>query len=299
MRFLRRRKHPPALANAQTNGHAPGQQRYDPEGRGAQMGLFEHLGELRRRVTWVLLALVVGTVIGFVFAGPALDFMRGPYCQITTRSEPVLDDAGDPLLDDAGDPITASNDDCQLVVLGPTEGIVQYFKVSLMLGAALAIPVITYQIMMFVLPALKRNERRRVLLALPAITVLFGVGAAFAWVVLMPPALGFLEGFQPTLFQPEWTAGLYISFVISLVFWMGVAFETPLVFFVLSLMGVVEAGTLARNWRVAVVGSAIAAAFITPTIDPVNMALVMGPLLVLYVFSIFLVMIGRRMGGYR
>lgn len=263
------------------------------------MGLFEHLGELRRRATWALLALVIGTVIGFVFAGPALDFMRGPYCQISATNEPVLDEEGNPLTDPDGNPLIDRNEDCELVVLGPTEGIVQYFKVSLMLGATMAIPVITYQLMMFVLPALTRKERRRVLLAIPAITLLFVVGAVFAWYVLMPPALGFLEGFQPTLFQPEWTASLYISFVISLVFWMGVAFETPLVFFVLSLLGMVEAGTLARNWRVAVVGSAIAAAFITPTIDPVNMALVMGPLMVLYLFSILLVFIGRRMGGHR
>jgi sec-independent protein translocase protein TatC len=78
---------------------------------------------------------------------------------------------------------------------------------------------------------------------------------------------------------------------------MGVAFETPLVFFVLALLGVVEAGALVRNWRIAIIGAAVAAAFITPTIDPVNMGLVMAPLLGLYVFSILLVVIGRRIAG--
>jgi sec-independent protein translocase protein TatC len=111
----------------------------------------------------------------------------------------------------------------------------------------------------------------------------------------MPPALGFLEGFQRDLFQPEWTADLYLSFVTSLIFWMGVAFETPLVFFVLGLLGLVAPGALVRNWRIAVVGAAIAAALITPTIDPVNMSLVMGPLLTLYTLSIFLVFIARRL----
>ncbi len=75
---------------------------------------------------------------------------------------------------------------------------------------------------------------------------------------------------------------------------MGVAFETPLVFFVLALLGLVSAGNLIRNWRIAIVGASVAAAMITPTIDPVNMFLVMGPLLGLYMLSIFLVMIGRR-----
>jgi sec-independent protein translocase protein TatC len=75
---------------------------------------------------------------------------------------------------------------------------------------------------------------------------------------------------------------------------MGVAFETPLIFFILAILGLVTATVLLRNWRVAVVGASVAAALITPTIDPVNMFLVMGPLLTLYLLSIFLVALGRR-----
>jgi sec-independent protein translocase protein TatC len=75
---------------------------------------------------------------------------------------------------------------------------------------------------------------------------------------------------------------------------MGVAFQTPLVFFVLSLMGFVQPGTLIRSWRLAIVGAAIAAAIITPTVDPVNLFLVMAPLLTLYSFSIVLTFIGSR-----
>ena len=78
---------------------------------------------------------------------------------------------------------------------------------------------------------------------------------------------------------------------------MGVAFQTPLVFFIISLMGLVSARTLIRQWRVAVVGASIAAALITPTIDPVNMFLVMAPLLTLYALSIVLVFFGRKMSG--
>jgi sec-independent protein translocase protein TatC len=164
-----------------------------------------------------------------------------------------------------------------------------------MVGAILAIPIITYEILMFILPGLTRKEKHMVLAALPAVTGLFLTGIAFAWFVLIPPALGFLEGFQPTLFKPEWTADLYLGFVTSLVFWMGVAFQTPLIFFVVSLLGMVTAGALTKNWRIAIVGSAVAAALITPTVDPVNMLLVMGPLLTLYLLSILLVMIGKRL----
>jgi sec-independent protein translocase protein TatC len=242
----------------------------------SRMSLWEHLDELRQRSLKTFLGLVVTTIISVFLADAAFDVLRTPYCNLVDEAER-----------------------CQLVVLGPTGSVVAYFRVALMLGAALAIPLITYQLMMFILPGLTRKERRWVLLSLPAITILFIVGVVFAWYILMPPALGFLEGFQPALFEPEWTAALYIRFVTSLLFWMGVAFETPLVFFVLSLLGVVRSGTLIRNWRIAVVLAAVAAAFITPTVDPVNMFLVMGPLLVLYVISILLVMLGYRLSRRR
>jgi len=247
----------------------------DPDDHELRMSLWQHLGELRERVVKAFLALAIGGIIGLALAGPAFEIIRQPYCELVDI-----------------------DDECQLVVLGPTGGVVAYFRVALMIGGALSVPLITYQILMFILPGLTRGERRVVLRSLPAVAILFVIGAAFAWFVLMPPALGFLEGFQPTLFEPEWTASLYINFVTALVFWMGVAFETPLIFFMLAVLGIVRAQTLVHNWRIAVVGSAVAAAFITPTIDPVNMFLVMAPLLVLYVISIFLVMIGRRIGGH-
>lgn len=233
-----------------------------PDG-GKAMGLFEHLDELRRRLFVAAIALVLGTVVGVLVATPVLEYLQQPYGKAFT-------------------------------VLGPTGGVVAYFRVALMVGAMIAIPVITYEVLMFVLPGLTRKEKRMILLSLPAVTGLFIVGIAFAWFVLIPPSLGFLAGFQPTLFKPEWTADLYLSFVTSLVFWMGVAFQTPLIFFVVALLGMVSAQMLLKNWRVAIVGAAVAAALITPTVDPVNMMLVMGPLLTLYALSIFLVIIGKR-----
>lgn len=238
-----------------------------------RMGFFEHLGELRDRVTKAAIALVIGTVIGFGLAGPALEIIQGPYCQIR------------------------SVDDCELLIIDPTGTIMVYFRVALMIGGILSIPMVTYQLLMFILPGLTKREKRYVLLSIPATTVLFLIGTLFSWLVLMPPALGFLEGFQPTVFKPEWTADLYLSFVTSLVFWMGVAFQTPLVFFLVSLLGFVDARTLIQQWRIAIVGASVAAALITPTIDPVNMFLVMAPLLTLYALSIVLVFIGRKISG--
>lgn len=243
------------------------------DGHLLRMSFFEHLNELRKRVTWSFAVLVLTTAFGVFWAGTAFEYMLTPYCTL----QGVLD--------------------CRLQTLGPTDGIVAYFRVSLLIGSVFAVPFITYQILAFALPGLTRMEKRFVILSLPFVALLFIVGVLFSWFILIPPALGFLQGFQPTLFKPEWTADLYLSFVTALLFWMGVAFETPLVFFVLSLLGFVNARTLARNWRIAVVGASIAAAFITPTVDPVNMFLVMAPLLMLYVISILLVAIGNRIGN--
>lgn len=261
------------------------------DGSGARMGFFEHLDELRYRMVRAAAALVVGTVIGIAVAAPALEFLIQPYCEAVATNIIIEAESDDP---DATPMIISDRRDCRLVSLGPTGSVVAYFRVSLMIGAIIAIPMITYQFLMFILPGLTNREKRVVLMSLPAITLLFLIGVVFTWFVLMRPALGFLEGFQPTLFRPEWTSDLYLSFVTSLIFWMGVAFETPLVFFVLGLIGIVSPRPLIQNWRIAIVAASVAAALITPTVDPVNMMLVMGPLLVLYMLSIVLVYVARR-----
>lgn len=228
------------------------------------MSLLEHLEELRNRLFKAALAVVIGTAIGAIFAGDVFKFLLIPYGR-------------------------------QVQVLDPTGSVTNYFRVALMLGGIVAIPTVTYQLMMFILPGLTRKERRTVLTALPAITLLFIVGVVFAWFMLIPPALDFLANFQSDVFMVEWTADGYLGFVTSLLFWMGVAFETPLIFFVTSLLGFISARNLIQNWRIAIVGSAIAAAVITPTIDPVNMFLVIAPLLALYLLSIILVSFGSRL----
>lgn len=239
------------------------QQPLIPDGNGAQMGIFEHLDELRRRLFVSAIALVIGTLGGVAVATPVLKFISEPYGRA-------------------------------FIVLDPTGGVVQYFRVAIMVGASLAIPVITYELLMFILPGLTGKEKKWLLISIFPISFLFLVGICFAWFILIPPALGFLVNFQPSIFHAEWTADHYLAFVTSLLFWMGVAFETPLVFFVLSLFAVVQSRQLLHHWRIAIVGAAIAAAVITPTVDPVNMMLVMGPLMALYVLSIVLVHIGGR-----
>jgi len=251
-------------------GSAPPPEIDDPDmpdsndgGDGARMSIWDHLDELRSRLFKAVIALVVGTVIGVAFATPILEFLKQPYGRA-------------------------------FLVTDPTGGVVQYFRVALLAGGILSIPVITYQVLMFVLPGLTKREARMLLYSIPPVTLLFLVGVVFAWAILIPPALNFLVNFQTDLFRADWTADRYLGFVTALLFWMGVAFETPLIFFVLSILGFVTPRPLIKNWRIAVVGAAIAAAVITPTVDPVNMMLVMGPLMGLYLLSIGLVSVGVR-----
>src|SRR4029453_18006917 len=147
-------------------------------------------------------------------------------------------------------------------------------------------PVIVYQILSFVMPGLLPNEKFWLLVGVPAATFLFVLGATFAWFIAMPPALGFLTNIYPNIFNTQLTADTYIPFVMSVVFWIGVAFEMPLLVFVLGKANVVNARVLLKQWRYAVVIIAIVAAFITPTPDPINMSIVMAPLLILYLLSI-------------
>ena len=223
----------------------------------------EHLEELALRLRNAALVLLVFSGIGLFFAEPILKFLIEPY---------------------GG----------KLQVLGPTEGISILIRVGLTIGVALSSPFIIYQSIAFVSPGLEPKERRPLFFVLPAALLLFLAGAAFAWFILIPSAINFLATFGVDLFNIEWTAERYIPFVLSLVLWIGISFEMPLLFMFLGRLGIVSPRLLLRGWRIAVVAIAVIAAAITPTVDPFNMMLVMGPLITLYFLSIIMTAIVYR-----
>jgi sec-independent protein translocase protein TatC len=175
-----------------------------------------------------------------------------------------------------------------------TESISVVVRIALLGGFALAIPYIIFELYLFVAPGLKVRARVTGLIAIPVAFLLFVGGMAFAYFVMMPTALPFLLEFMgiPSKIRPA----SYINFVTSLLFWIGISFQFPLIVFAAAGMGLVRAEDLLKQWRIAVVVIAIAAAMITPTIDPINMGLVMGPMIVLYFLGIGLAFIaqGRR-----
>ena len=230
---------------------------------GPEMGILEHLNELRVRLTWTAVALLVTTVVSFIFAEDLLQFLLEPY---------------------GG----------ELQTLRPTEGIETYFKISLLSGAILAMPVILIQVWRFIAPGLHSQEKRYVYVFVPSAMVLFLLGIAFSWLVLLPAAISFLSNFLPDVFVTDWTSEEYIGFITTFLFWIGVSFEMPIVVYFIARVGVVEPKTLREQWRIALVGIAVVAAAVTPSIDPVTMLLTMVPLIILYGISIILAYIGRR-----
>jgi len=223
----------------------------------------EHLEELALRLRNAALVLLVFSAVGLAFAKPILQFLIAPYGE-------------------------------KINTLGPTEGISILIKVGLAVGASVASPFVIYQIIAFISPGLEPRERRPIYFVIPAAIILFVVGAAFAWFIMIPSAIGFLKNFETDIFEVSWTADKFVPFVLALVFWIGIAFEMPLLFMFLGRLGIVSPRLLLRGWRIAVVAIAVIAAAITPTVDPFNMMLVMGPLIALYFLSIVLTAIVYR-----
>ena len=229
-----------------------------------KMSILEHLGELRDRLIKSVVALLVGTVLSLAFTPRLLEFLIAPM----GGKQPIS--------------------------LKPTESIIIYFKVALVAGAVLAMPVIIYQFLMFILPGLTKEERKYLRVIVPGASLLFATGVAFATFVMLPFTIKYLQSFLADIIQPTYSIDYYISFVTTLMFWVGVIFETPLIIAFLARLGVISPKMLSSNRKYAIVLIAILAAVITPTPDPVNMCLVMVPLLVLFEVGIILARIVYR-----
>lgn len=241
----------------------------DPnEEEGLELTLLQHLNELRIRLTWAVGGIVLFTIVSFIFAEQLILYLMVPYNNIFGA---------------AG-----------LQTLSPTEGIETYFKVSILSGTVLSMPFTLYQVWLFISPGMTRQERRYVYIFIPSALLLFGLGLAFSWLILTPAAVGFLATFLPEVFNPEWQSQEYISFVLRMLFWISLSFQMPIIMYFVARAGIITAKSLREQWRFAVVGIAVLAAMITPSIDPVTMLLTMAPLNVLYGLSIILAHFGYK-----
>ena len=248
------------------------------------MAILEHLDELRKRVMWGMLGIVIGTVVAIFFTTYLLEFLTAPYCEYLVPSAA-----------EAGNTGTLGNGCTRLLItLRPTEPLETYFRIALTAGAVFAMPFLLLQFWMFIAPGLHKHEKKYVFIFIPAATFLFLTGVVFCWYVLLPAAIYFLVNFLSDTVVNTWQLDPYIDFITSFLFWIGVAFEMPLILYFLARFGLVTSTLLREQWRFAVVGIAIIAAIMTPSIDPITMLLTMAPLGVLYIISIFLARIGQR-----
>ena len=222
-----------------------------------------HFNELRKRLLVIVVALVVAVVGSFAFSQKIAEYLSAPIGGLSAMSS-----------------------------IEVTENVSAFMKISLLSGVVIALPVLIYEILAFVVPGLKPSERKWIWMVIPVATIFFVGGVAFAYFVMLPAALPFLLDFMGITTSPR--PSNYFSFVLNLMFWVGLSFEMPLVMFVLARLGIVNVKGLLKQWRIAIIGSAILAAFITPTPDPVNMGLMMIPLLALYLVSILFASFARR-----
>ncbi|MCH7801343.1 MAG: twin-arginine translocase subunit TatC [Chloroflexi bacterium] len=230
----------------------------------------EHLLELRRRVTWAAASVVVTTVVAFVFHQQILQFLMGPaqgFADIP-NGKPIYTDL--------------------------TEFLGVAAKASLVVGIFTSLPFVLYQIVMFIAPGLNPTERRYLYALLPVSLLVFIIGAAFGYWILFPPMVKFLLTFGNEIATPLIRISTYINLMLTLLFWMGVIFETPVVIFFLAKIGVVTSEFLARQRRWALVAAFVLGAVITPTIDPINQTIVAVPIIVLYEVGIWLAKLAQR-----
>jgi len=227
--------------------------------------VLDHLNELRKNLFRGLLFFMITTALSFVFIQELLDWISKPVGGLDS-----------------------------LQAIEVTEPLGTVMRVALLAGFSAALPYITFELWLFAAPGLKKRSRIFGLIAIPVAFIFFMGGMAFAYFVMMPTALPFLINFMGINTVPRPSS--YVSFVTGLMFWIGIAFEFPLVIFALANIGLIKARSLAAQWRIAILVIAVASAAITPTIDPVNMGLVMGPMIFLYFLSIGLAYIaqGRR-----
>ena len=181
-----------------------------------------------------------------------------------------------------------------LIATQVTELLSTSVKVSLVGGFVLALPVILYQVVRFVAPGLTSAERRYLFLFMPGALLAFCSGLLFAYYVLTPRALPFLLTFGDGVADPLIRISNLVDVMLRLLFWMGLAFETPVIMYLLGQLGIVSARMFSRFRKYWVVIAFTLGAIITPTFDPLNQTLVAAPLLALYEVGIFLAWLAGR-----
>lgn len=231
-----------------------------------EMTLAGHLNELRSRLFWSGSAWIAATILCYSFVPQLMDFTRDRFL----------------------------NKNVHLIFTKPTEAFIAYIKVAMVAGVFVASPILIYNLIMFVIPGLKPNEKRWITRLVPVSIVLFLCGCIFAFFVVLPVTMNFFLSFSTDALNPMFQVGDFLGFITGLLLLSGASFQLPLVLFFAALVGVVSSKQL-REWRrYAIFLSALIAAVATPTPDAFTMAVVALPIWILFELSVIVIRISGR-----
>lgn len=232
-----------------------------------EMTLQEHLTELRDRIMKMVIAIVPTFIFGFIMSRRIIE-------DIAARANAVSG----------------------LDVRSPTDPLTLSFKIGLYVALAITMPIIVYQLVAFLAPGMTRKEKRVLFSALPFVSILFILGVWYGYFVAAPRALTFLSQWMPDAMQWDPDGPEVVSFFMTLMIGLGLSFQLPVIMFILAKIGIVGPKDM-RKWRkYAFLVLLIAAAIITPSTDPYNMAIVAIPLVVLYEVGIIISSIFAKTG---
>ena len=226
-----------------------------------EMTFLEHLEELRWRIIWSLIGLVIGTIICLVF----IDFLVDAILLRPARNSGV-----------------------KLQNLKPFGQLFLYFQVAMIGGVILSLPNIFYQLWKFIAPALRKSERKYIWWIVIFTTLCFLIGIVFAYFVMLPFTLKFAATFGSATIVNQFAIDEYMNIIISVMLGAGLVFELPMISFFLTKLGILKPEYMRKYRRHAIVFIMIAAAFLTPGTDPVSQVVLAIPLLLLYEISILI-----------
>ena len=232
-----------------------------------EMTFLEHLEELRWRIIYSLIGVVIGTIIAWIFIDFLVDYVL---------LKPAKDSGA------------------QLQNLKPFGQLFLYFQIAIMAGIIISIPNIFYQLWKFIAPALRKNERKYIFRIVIFSTFSFLLGIAFAYFVMLPLALKFAEQFGSKAIKNEFAIDEYMSIIISVMLAAGLVFELPMISFFLSKLGILKPSFMQKYRKHAIVVIMIAAAILTPGTDPVSQIILAVPLVLLYEISILVSKLSQK-----
>jgi sec-independent protein translocase protein TatC len=231
-----------------------------------EMPFLDHLEELRWRILWSLVAVIIGTGIGF--------FLVTYYQALELLMRPIRSARDDPSL--------------MLTYLSPADPFFVTIRLAIYIGIILALPILIYNVWAFLSPALEKSERRAIIPALYLGVLLFAAGVALAYFAALPVTLEFFQGFMTESLVGQLEINRTLGFVVKMLLAFGVVFELPIVILILSALGLVTPEFLREKRRHAIVLITVLASFITPGDAITLTVMMMFPLILLYELGIFL-----------